>query len=226
MRRAFNVESGSIAPAFGQPGGGIQHVRQSLIVALRAAGVPDGEFYEVPGLVRLARDQGAYLLLEHRDDRWVVGNRERSLEWVHGEYTSEAEAARNFYDRLREVREFTRHPRPPDPNVPRLSRKELAADTERVKREAARLNAERELVFEGPEPAVFGDADEAVAAERSKRLTELVDFGMDEAAQRGAVTSIEFHLRPGDVVDRFGAESGSYLFPDGVGLLRPVVEQA
>lgn len=118
--------------------------RASALAALRAAGVPDGENYEIPGLVRLAQDIGAHRFLVERAGRWVVGDRERSLETVHGEYATEGEAARAFYDRVLAGREADQQTRPPRPDLPRLSRKQLQEEYERLRRDADSRNAERE----------------------------------------------------------------------------------
>lgn len=72
-----------------------------------------------------------------------------------------------------------------------------------------------ELVFDEPEPTTFDGAGETTAAERSAALSALVDAALDEGARLGEVASVAFVLRPGDVVDRFGPESGTYLYPDG-----------
>ena len=69
-----------------------------------------------------------------------------------------------------------------------------------------------ELVFPEQAPVVI---DEDEAGRRSRDLIALVDTGLDEGARLGPVAALEFHLRPGDVVDRFGPESGTYLFPAG-----------
>ncbi len=118
--------------------------RVSLVAALRAAGIRDGENYEIAGLVRLAQDVGPYLFLVERGGRWVVGSRERRLESVLGEYATEQEAAQLFYDRVLYEWETLRHPKPPRRDLPRLSRQELIEETRRLEREAERLNAEWE----------------------------------------------------------------------------------
>ena len=77
-----------------------------------------------------------------------------------------------------------------------------------------------ELVFDEPEPVEFDDADDAAAARRSAELNRLVNAALDEGARLAPVVSVRFHLRPGDVVDRFGPESGTFLYPDGTPLER------
>jgi Tuberculosis necrotizing toxin len=72
-----------------------------------------------------------------------------------------------------------------------------------------------ELVFDEPDPVEFDADADYDAARRSAELVDLVNGGLDDAARQGPVTSITFILQPGDVVDRFGQESGTFLYPDG-----------
>lgn len=118
--------------------------RSTLVAALRAAGIPDGANYEVPELVRLARDVGPYWFLVQRDGRWVVGSRERTLELIEGTYETEGEAARAFFDFVRRDWWARRHPAKPSPDAPRLSHREILAETQRLEKAAEQENAERE----------------------------------------------------------------------------------
>ena len=118
--------------------------RVSLLAALRSAGVPDGEGYEILGLVRLGPNDGTYLFLVERAGRWVVGTRERGLETIRGEYATEAEASNAFHDRLLADREAVRHPTRPRRDVPRLTRKQAQEEYETLRRRAELENAEQE----------------------------------------------------------------------------------
>jgi Tuberculosis necrotizing toxin len=70
------------------------------------------------------------------------------------------------------------------------------------------------LLTEQPPPELDA-GDNLAAAQRSRELVEEVRRGLQEAARHADVTTIAFTLSPDDVVDRFGVESGSLLYPDG-----------
>jgi hypothetical protein len=79
-----------------------------------------------------------------------------------------------------------------------------------------------ELVFEEPEPEVLDEQGTVDAGARSAELVFEVKIALERAARTGDVASIRYELQPDDVVDRFGPESGSFLYPDGT----PIAERA
>jgi hypothetical protein len=79
-----------------------------------------------------------------------------------------------------------------------------------------------ELVFDEPEPEVLDEPGNVDAGARSAEMVFEVRAALDRAARTGDVASVRYELQPDDVVDRFGQESGSFLYPDGM----PVEERA
>jgi hypothetical protein len=72
-----------------------------------------------------------------------------------------------------------------------------------------------ELVFETPPPRRLSADERKQARERSREVTELVGPAARLAMQTAGAAVVPHMLEPGLIVDQFGQESGTYLYPLG-----------
>ncbi|GLY92147.1 TNT domain-containing protein [Actinoallomurus iriomotensis] len=73
-----------------------------------------------------------------------------------------------------------------------------------------------ELVFQEPRPRTLADGEEQEARERVQATLANVTALVRHAARAANATTTPYMLDTGLVVDQFGQESGTYLYPDGM----------
>lgn len=72
-----------------------------------------------------------------------------------------------------------------------------------------------ELVFAGSPPAVLGAEEEREGERRTAELRSDIAARIRRAQRSGTVVAVPYLLQAGLLLDQFGQESGSYLYPDG-----------